>query len=119
MSDKVNIIHGHQLPVAAGTYYRLWCMAGAQKDKAYYLQANRIILGRGEEADIPVQDIKASREHAELVRQGDHFILTDLKSQNGVVVNDHKISQVTLKNGDYIIIGQTVFKYDVLQVGII
>ncbi|MBP5296144.1 MAG: FHA domain-containing protein [Bacteriovoracaceae bacterium] len=117
MSEKVNVVHGHQLPVTAGTYYRLWCMAGEQKDKAYYLQAPRLVLGRSTEADIPVHDAKASREHAELVRQGDHYILTDLKSQNGIVVNDHKIDQVTLKSGDYIIIGQTVFKYDVLQVG--
>ena len=117
MTGKVNIVQGHQLPVKAGTYYRLWCMAGEQKNRAYYLQAPRIVLGRSADADIPVQDGKASREHAELVRQGDNYILTDLKSQNGVVVNDHKITQVILKNGDYIIIGQTVFKYDVLQVG--
>ena len=82
MTGKVSVIHGHQLPVKAGTYYRLWCLAGEQKDKAYYLQAPRVVLGRGTEADIPVQDIKASREHAELVRQGDNYILTDLKSQN-------------------------------------
>jgi len=117
MSAKVNVIKGHQLPVAAGTYYRLWCMAGEAKDRAYYLQADRIILGRSPHADIPVQDVKASREHAELVRQGNSYILTDLKSQNGIVVNDRKITQASLKNGDYIIIGQTVFKYDVVQVG--
>lgn len=103
-------------PVAEGTHYRLVCMTGKNKGLSYYLNSNRAVMGRSETVDVQVLDTKSSREHAELVKMGSHYVLTDLGSQNGVVVNDLKVTQHQLSDGDLIIIGQTVFKYNVVEV---
>jgi pSer/pThr/pTyr-binding forkhead associated (FHA) protein len=103
-------------PKSEGTYYRLLCLTGQSKGVSYYLQNKRVVMGRGETADIRVLDTKTSREHAELKLVGGSYILTDLGSQNGVVVNDLKVVQHQLEDGDKIIIGQTVYKFSLIHV---
>lgn len=100
-----------KLPAKSGKYYRLICMTGQNKGMVYYLHAPRIVMGRGENVDIQIHDTKSSREHAELTKVGDHYVVTDLGSHNGIVVNDLKVTQHQLANNDRLIIGQTVYKY--------
>lgn len=99
-------------PETEGVHYRLLCMTGKNKGISYYLTGNRVIMGRGDKADIQVHDAKSSREHAELILNNGRYIVTDLGSQNGLVVNDLKISQHTLVDGDKVIIGATVYKFN-------
>ncbi len=99
------------LPKKPGEYHRLLCLTGPNKGISYYLTGKRVVLGRGNTADIQVLDPKTSREHAELVRVGSKYVVTDLKSQNGIVVNDLKVKQHELNSGDTLVIGKTVFKY--------
>ncbi|MEK6623607.1 MAG: FHA domain-containing protein [Bdellovibrionota bacterium] len=115
-SNAVAISKSFKPPPTPGKHYRLLCMTGDHKGTSYYLKENRIVLGRSEEVDVQLSDAKASREHAELTRFKDTFIVTDLGSQNGIIVNDLKVAQHTLTNGDKIIIGQTVFKFDIIDV---
>src|SRR5690606_17200162 len=86
------------------------------KGESYVLTGNRIIIGRSEKADIRINDAKASREHAEITKAGDTWFATDLGSQNGVVVNEKKITQQSLAEGDKLIVGQTVFKFARVEV---
>jgi pSer/pThr/pTyr-binding forkhead associated (FHA) protein len=117
MSEKkVNILKGNKLPTEAGKYYRLLCLTGKHKGLSFFIMSNRVVLGRSESADIQVIDGKSSREHAELVMVDGKYVLTDLGSQNGVVINDLKVNQHTLKDGEKIIIGKTVYKYNVIEV---
>jgi pSer/pThr/pTyr-binding forkhead associated (FHA) protein len=67
-------------------------------------------------ADIPLKDAKASREHIELTKVGSSLVLTDLGSQNGTLVNEQKVNQHRMVDGDKIIIGQTVIKYSLVHV---
>lgn len=103
-------------PVAAGKYHRVICMTGKNKGLCYYLSEPRIVMGRGSQVGIQVLDNQASREHVELMKVGSDYILTDLGSQNGVIVNDLDVKQHKLKNGDKIIIGSSVFKYSYLEI---
>ena len=48
------------------------------KGKAYYFIAKRVVMGRSENCDITIADIKSSREHAEIITVGNDYILTDL-----------------------------------------
>ncbi len=109
---KVTVIHDFKLPATPGVHHRILCMTGKNKGTSYFLNDKRLVLGRGENVDIPVLDNKSSREHAELTLFRDCYILTDLGSQNGVLVNELKITQHQLKDGDKFIIGQTVFRYN-------
>lgn len=118
-NNSVLVVNNFDPPDEPGVHYRLLCMTGKNKGVSYYLKEKRIILGRGDNVDIQVLDIKSSREHAELVKVRDGYVLTDLKSQNGVMVNDLKIAQHTMNDSDKIIIGQTVFKFNRIEVGAI
>ncbi|MBD66733.1 MAG: hypothetical protein CME62_16115 [Halobacteriovoraceae bacterium] len=117
MSQAVKIYKHFQTPKASGVYHRLICLTGEKKGNAYFiLDKKRVVLGRSETADIKVVDLKSSREHAEIIQVGDDFILTDLGSQNGIVVNDLKVKQHVLSDGDKIIIGKTVYKFSKIEV---
>ena len=111
MAKNVLALKHFESPKEAGTYYRLVTLTGSTKGEAYVLMGNRIVIGRGEKVDIKINDAKASREHCEVTRIGDTWVATDLGSQNGVMVNDKKITQQALSEGDKLIVGQTVFKF--------
>ncbi len=115
-SQDIRLTRDLKKPEAAGTHFRVLCMTGKNKGLVYYLRGKRFVLGRTDSADIQVLDAKSSREHAELTKFGDTYIVTDLGSQNGIIVNDLKVSQHQLDDGDKIIIGQTVFKFNVIVV---
>lgn len=80
--------------------------------RAYDLAGSRITIGRDSGNDIVVQDINASRNHAELKLspQGVWFI-TDLRSTNGTVVNGVVVASQALNPGDIITIGKTDFEF--------
>jgi pSer/pThr/pTyr-binding forkhead associated (FHA) protein len=73
----------------------------------YELTGERVVLGRLKACDICLQDRIASREHAALEREGAGWVLLDLGSTNGTLVNDEDISRVRLRDGDVITIGVT------------
>ncbi|MFA5584012.1 MAG: FHA domain-containing protein [Bacteriovoracaceae bacterium] len=111
MAKNVLVLKNFDQPKEAGSYFKLICLTGPNKGETYYLIGNRLVVGRSEKADIRINDSKTSREHAEFTKVGNDWIVTDLGSQNGVVVNDKKAVQHKIKIGDRIIIGQTVFKF--------
>ncbi len=116
MSKAVVTYKNFGAPKENGEYYRLLCMTGRARGEVYILKGKRIVLGRSEEVDITVYDVKCSREHAEITNVGDEYILTDLGSQNGVFINDLKVAQYSLKEGDRIVIGKTVYKFGRIEV---
>ncbi len=118
MAEKMSVkmVKSVKAPKEPGTYYRLLCMTGKNKGFSYFLNSKRVVMGRSEKVDIQVLDGKSSREHAELALVGDQYVLTDLGSQNGIVINDLKVSQHRLVNNDKIIIGQTVYRYNKLEI---
>lgn len=103
-------------PSEIGIHHRLLCMTGPNKGIVYYLLGKRVIIGRGQNADIQILDSSTSREHAELSLVDGAYVVTDLGAQNGIVINDTKIKQQTLLDGEKIVIGQSVFKYSVFNI---
>jgi pSer/pThr/pTyr-binding forkhead associated (FHA) protein len=116
MSSVLTMKHFEQ-PNVPGVYGRMVCLNGKNKGVAHFLTGEgRAIMGRSEAADIPVMDIKSSREHAEIVKLENAFVVTDLGSQNGIYVNEAKITQHKLKNKDRVMIGKTVYRFNMVQV---
>jgi pSer/pThr/pTyr-binding forkhead associated (FHA) protein len=58
-----------------------------------------------------VDDPGASRQHARIAHASGGFVLTDLGSTNGTLVNDEPIREHTLHDGDRITIGETVLEF--------
>lgn len=116
MAANVRITTELKNPSEVGKHFRMLCMTGPNKGKVYYLIGKRAVIGRGENADIQIVDTKISREHAELSFSDNSYTITDLGAQNGIIVSDQKIKQKKLEDGEKVVIGQTVFKYNIIEV---
>ena len=69
-------------------------------------------IGRAGENDIILHDKLVSRRHATIVGEGGRYVLTDLNSANGTLVNDRPITGTAeLRPGDRITIGDTVLTF--------
>lgn len=84
------------------------------------LEREEVTLGRAVEADVRVVDSKVSRLHAKIMTEmnGDDTtkcILTDLDSRNGTFLNGQRITQEVLQNGDKILIGEHLLRFDLLD----
>lgn len=79
--------------------------------KRYHLTGNVTVVGRGSEADIVVDDTGVSRQHIRFERTEYGTILSDLGSTNGTFVEDQRIREVTLLDGNAITIGRTTIVY--------
>jgi hypothetical protein len=76
------------------------------------LEPPGIVIGRGSEADLRVNDPGVSRRHAEIrVRASGRTVpdvsVVDLGSTNGMLVNGHRVQQATLEDGGTVRIGNT------------
>lgn len=70
-----------------------------------------LVIGRGTEADLRINDPGISRRHAEIVVSGQgedqRVSINDLGSTNGILVNGHRVRQADLSDGSRIDIGST------------
>lgn len=80
----------------------------------YIIVDNRTVIGRiGEECQIQLDDEEVSKKHAVLVKQGGGFVLEDLKSSNGTLLNGKRVNSSEVIPGDEFIIGSTTFTLSV------
>ena len=85
------------------------------------LERDEVTLGRAVEADVRVNDSRASRLHARISTlrdsQGEptRYKITDLDSTNGTAVNGQLITEVVLNVGDKVTIGDHLFRFEMLD----
>ncbi len=89
--------------------------------RAYRLKLDRpYVFGREEGVDIVLQDALVSRRHAEMRWSTEHscWVLSDLKSRNGVLVNNLRVTDPTrIDDGGQIQIGGQVYRMHLLPPG--
>ncbi|MEZ5962737.1 MAG: FHA domain-containing protein [Planctomycetota bacterium] len=89
------------------TEFVLEVLDGEMRGRVISLGSERLTLGRRPNNDVVLKDEKASGNHAEVVREGDAFVLRDLESRNGTFLDGRKVSEVSLSPGDVFKIGLT------------
>jgi len=72
----------------------------------YSLAKKSLTIGRHVENNIVLDDPGVSGFHARIDKSGVNYILTDLQSTNGTLLNDENIVSHRLSHGDRIIIGE-------------
>jgi hypothetical protein len=91
---------------------RVHTAAGLRAGSAYDL-SDGALLGRGDGADIRLEDAFASTRHARLVAEGDVIVLEDLGSTNGTYLNGEPLrGPQPLHVGDRIKIGDSEFSFE-------
>ncbi len=87
----------------------------AKDGAAYQLRNRKTGIGRASTSDVFLDDPKISRHHAQLINEGRHFYLVDNMSLNGTYVNDTRIDEIRLSNGDRIRIGGHELRFELEQ----
>lgn len=82
-----------------------------EPEREVSLQADRLLVGRGEEADVRIDSVFISRYHALIVRDGNRDLLLDLGSTNGLLVNSRRILRRALRHRDLIQVGPARVMY--------
>lgn len=98
-----------QLPRQQGERVRLKVLKGPDAGVVYVVSGAKAVVGRGDECDVTLSDLRASRLHAELVDVGGTWQVKDLGSANGVVVNGVASKGAALKNNG--VKTSSVFEY--------
>jgi adenylate cyclase len=71
------------------------------------ISTDAVTIGRNKDNTVILSDKTVSRHHAQIIRMKGGYLLTDLGSYNGTMVNDKLIQSVALKHNDIIRIGLT------------
>jgi two-component system, cell cycle response regulator len=77
----------------------------------YPLTDVSLVLGRGGDCDIRISDHSVSRRHARIQTCADGYYAVDLQSTNGTYVNDVPASMYKLKDGDYLRVGNCIYRF--------
>jgi pSer/pThr/pTyr-binding forkhead associated (FHA) protein len=84
---------------------------GGNKGEAVSLDHAPLLIGRGTDAAIRLDDDYVSTRHARIVSSGDQWFVEDLGSTNGTYVGSRRITQPTaLGVGSQVRIGKTVLE---------
>jgi pSer/pThr/pTyr-binding forkhead associated (FHA) protein len=84
---------------------------GGRAGEAFNLGAERNTIGRSPDAEVFLDDVTVSRNHALVVRRRDGFYVDDLGSLNGTYVNRRRIESHRLQNGDELQVGKYKLTY--------
>jgi len=87
---------------------------GPQAGRKYELKEDKYVLGRHPDCQIVIEVGAVSRNHCQIVREGNDYKLEDLNSRNGTFLNEEadKIAgRRTLKPGDVIRVCEVSFTY--------
>lgn len=80
----------------------------------YELSAEETLIGRNPTTDITLLDEGISREHALVLydEETGEFSIEDLQSTNGTHLNGKGVRSHVLSDGDEVVIGHTVFRFE-------
>lgn len=80
--------------------------------KKYTFTGKSMTIGRHRENDIVIDNLSVSRKHARIKSGRGEYIVTDLHSKNGTLVNGEAIQESKISSGDIITVGkyQIIFK---------
>jgi FHA domain len=84
---------------------------GGRAGESFTIEGERMSIGRTPDADVFLDDVTVSRNHALLVERQDGHYIDDLGSLNGTYVNRRRIESHRLEDGDEIQIGKYKLSY--------
>jgi diguanylate cyclase (GGDEF)-like protein len=69
------------------------------------------VVGRDASCEVCVCEDSISRRHAEILFDGQNYIVQDLGSTNGTFINELRVSSCGLKSGDRVRFGKHIYKF--------
>jgi hypothetical protein len=84
---------------------------GGRVGQSFPLAGERVTIGRSPDAQVFLDDVTVSRDHAVLVQRNGDWFLDDSGSLNGTYVNRRRIDSHRLQDGDELQIGKYKLTY--------
>jgi pSer/pThr/pTyr-binding forkhead associated (FHA) protein len=84
---------------------------GGRAGEVFPVSGERMTIGRSPDAEVFLDDVTVSRNHALLVSRRDGLYIDDLGSLNGTYVNRRRIESHRLQNGDELQVGKYKLTY--------
>lgn len=81
-------------------------------DRVIDLNADRIVIGKDIEADVPIDGMFVAREHVEIVREKNRIVLRHVGGLRKVTVGGKTVKEVELKSNDTIQIAKEAFVFE-------
>ncbi|MEW9548309.1 FHA domain-containing protein [Nonomuraea sp. NPDC050783] len=85
---------------------------GPLSGRRFPLDERPMTFGRRSDSDVVIASGRASRAHAEVRPEAGRYVLHDLGSRNGTLVNGARVATHVLRPGDQITIGDEVFGFE-------
>jgi diguanylate cyclase (GGDEF)-like protein len=85
--------------------------SGPTMGRRYALTGVPVVIGRGTDCGIQIEDNSVSRRHARLVCAEEGFVASDLESTNGTYVNNVPVARQVLRDGDYLRVGNCIYRF--------
>jgi hypothetical protein len=102
-----------QSPLPETIHASLEVMAGPAKGVTFRLSRAMTTIGRAG-ADFTISDPTLSRQHASVLFHGDHFRVRDDGGRNATYLNGAKVREYNLRNGDTVMMGQTMLLFRIV-----
>lgn len=111
MSTKVLRLKGPSVARQAREVARLKVIQGPDVNVIFVLTHREVSMGRGDENDLVLTDLKASRTHAVLKQTESGWTIEDAGSSNGLLVNQKPTRASALSSGDVVVLGGTTLQF--------
>jgi diguanylate cyclase (GGDEF)-like protein len=128
-SEEISVV---KEPVEIDTYSGQYQRSGERRPALVFLRGEllavqipleraEVTLGRALDADIRINDSRASRMHARISTEPNaetgiiRYRLTDLDSTNGTILNGKAIVQAFLQDGDKFEVGDQLIRFEMLD----
>lgn len=83
--------------------------------KKFTFDKEQVTIGRDATCEIVIENIGASRRHAQIEKTAEGYVLSDLQSHNGTFVNGEKVFHHRLSDNDEFFIGKYSFQFEALE----
>jgi diguanylate cyclase (GGDEF)-like protein len=84
---------------------------GPEMGTRYAVGAEPLVVGRGDNCDIRINDPSVSRRHVTVQSGPDGWEVSDLGSTNGTFLNNTAVVKAVLKDGDYLRVGNAIHRF--------
>lgn len=127
-SDDTSLVKPEEIETFSGQYQRrgelrpaLVFLRGELLAVPIPLEREQVTLGRALDADVRINDARASRLHARITAERDEatgetrYWLRDLESTNGTILNGERVERAVLQDGDKFEIGDHLIRFEMLD----
>jgi pSer/pThr/pTyr-binding forkhead associated (FHA) protein/tetratricopeptide (TPR) repeat protein len=111
-AQEKTLIFGEEAEPGPSEFPFLVVVQGEEEGREIELTQAQVTMGRGADNDLVFPDIACSRRHCILEKRDNDFVVTDLGSGNGTVVNGSRVQSAVLGDGDEIEIGSTILQFN-------